>query len=317
MTDYINPADEMKALEIQRSTLDKAIQIAKTVEKLHHGLQAVLLMGKPTASIPKHIMENLEELDQKTKLLPSSKLKDILDKLEQTVHEKLMNILDLAEKGEEQLPGSRTSEGESCDELLQDYLKKAQTAVALRVMLRARGEPTKPTSQVISTREIRERLTILDKRETKCRTVVKKETVTLIENTDRMLERNDLPDTMREMVAFTREDLQLNLDHLKAGKSLETLPVVFDTVAMEDDRKPIRRKIKKKKKKTITKSDHPVKKPEPPKQVAKPGFIRKIYRWITTPVSMGWNDIEDEIEEKYQKERIRKKIRKNQEENRQ
>jgi len=297
----VNLTQELHNLQEKKSTLERAVRIAASLEKLNHGLKAVILMGKPTSSISKKSIENIEELDEKTKILPSTKLKEILERLENTVQEKLSLILRITEKEE----GER-EDAESVDDdigylshddvhgILHEYLKSAQTAVALKIMLRARGEITKPTKLSLPADEIKIRLTEVDAREKKCRNKVKNEMTVLIHDTEKMLKRDELPHDLREMIKVTHASLEMNLRHIESGGSIDNMPVSIENVEMGGDEADFFevQPVVLKKKNSELKIHRPVK---------RPGFFYKLWRWATTPANIGWQDVEEEIKEKYTK----------------
>lgn len=298
----INLTDELHNLQARKSTLEHAIRIAASLEKLNHGLKAVILMGKPTSSISQKSIRNIEELDEKTRILPNAQLKEILSRLENTVQDKLSLIIRISEKEENTEAESVDEEIDNLshadiDEILKEYLKSAQTAVALKIMLRARGEITRPTRIELPAEDIRKKLNEIDVREKKCRTKVKKEMIILLQDTDKMLVRDDLPDNLREMISATQKGLRLNLDHIESGRSIDSMPVTIENVEMASDEvKPVIRKKHRLKKSHVNQYAS-----ETVKKSRQPGFFYKLWRWMTTPPSVGWDDVEEELRRKKDK----------------
>lgn len=302
----VNLTQELHNLQEKKSTLEQAVKIAASLEKLNHSLNAVILLGEPTSSISKKSLANIEELNEKTRILSSQKLKEILDQLEKTVHEKLALILKITRKEE----GSDTELPEDdignlhqdeIDVILKDYLKKAQTAVALKVLLRARGEITKPTKFSRPVKDIKKKLSVVKKREKLCRNRVKNEMLALINDTRNMLTRDDLSDNIREMIKYTHESLRLNLLHMEAGKSIDTMPVAIESIEMaSDEMEPIlsNTKLSGNKPGSVHTPDL-----RTVKKYDRPGILHKIWVWITTPASVGWNDIDKVIQRKKERNR--------------
>jgi len=145
------------------------------------------------------------------------------------------------------------------------------------------------------------RLSSLDKRESECRTKVKTDISELIGSMDVMLARDDVSDEVLEMMQVVKSDLQINLDHINSGKNINELPVAMESVEMgESLSKEKKRAIKKpqKQKKPET-EEAPVAKPVENKvKSKKPGFFYILLKWVTTPPSIGWNDIKNEDKDK-------------------
>jgi len=296
-----NLTQELHNLQEKKNTLEQAVRIASSLEKLNDGLKAVMLMGKPTSSISQKSLENIEELDEKTKILSSQKLKEILERLENTVHEKLALIIEISDKEDgstEEVEESNVSQlsHDEIDVILKEYLKSAQTAIALKVVLRARGEITKPTVLSLPENDIKNKLNEVDIREKECRVKVKNEMTILIRDTESVLSRDDLPENLRAMVKLTCESLALNLKHIEQGKSIDDMPFAIENVEMASENIDDVHVVSKANKKKIAK----IKKSYSEKlnSKVKRGFIYKLLRWVTTPPSVGWNDIDNEIKNK-------------------
>ena len=301
----VNLTQELHNLEEKKSTLEQAVKIAVSLEKLSHGLKAVILMGKPTSSISKNSLTNVEALEEKTKILSSFKLKEILERLEKNIQEKLSLIIEIAKK---EAPTENVIENidndlsqDEIDTVLKEYLKSAQTALALKVILRSRGEVTHPSELSLPTEDIKHRLTEVDTREKRCRIQVKMEMHGLINDTVIMLARDGLPENSRKMIKAMHDGLELNLKHIEEGKSIDDMPVSIENIVVGNDKpKPSPVKLnslhsisaKNKKSNPKTSGNHP-----------QMGFFHKLWRWLTSPPSIGWNDVDDYIKDRSRKSR--------------
>lgn len=292
-------------LHERRTALERAVRIAASIERMHHGLQAAMLMGKAAASIPQKMIDSLDRLDDTVKLMPSTKLKVILSHLEKEVQKRFSMIMELAKLDEAKLIDAEFEPGEDIEKVLLTYRKKAQTAVAVKVLLHTRGEITKPMPLPVPVEDIRQQLGELNEREQNCRKEVRDEIVVLIKETDNILTRTDLPEGMREIIVATRQDFTLNLKHLDAGGTVITMPVGLEIVSMGDEyaAEP------KAELQTPTAQEPAAEETPaaiqdasttaPKKKGRRPGMIHKLRRWVTTPFDVTWKDIEQELEEKY------------------
>lgn len=302
MSGNVNLTQELHDLQERKSTLQQAVRIAASLDKLNRSLKAVILMGKPTSSISEKSLAYLDEMDEKTRNLSSTKLKEILERLESAVKKKLSLILKIAAKEDQDAEASTDEEvdkytHDEIDSILKEYLKSAQTALALKIMLRARGETTKPTKLSLPAADIKKKLSEVDAREKKCRVKVKKEMTGLIHDTDNMLERDNLPQNLREMIKATRDSLELNLRHIASGGNIDDMPVSIENVEMGGEREDvieIQPVITKRKKK----ADGDTRNRQTSRRA---GFFYILWRWLTTPPSVGWQDIEEEANKKIRK----------------
>ena len=238
------PASELELLREKRKTLEQMIRIAEAVERLHHGLTASLLLGKPTHLIPKKVVESFEAMDEKTQMLPSKQLHEILEQLQNSIQEKLASILQIAALDDTDLL-AETPESDAVENtpetLLREYQKLAQTAVALRVLLHSRGERTGPTELPVQTDDIRQQISDITKRENRCRSKVKQQVSHLIQDTQQLLKREDLPNGMQEILQASIDAFQANLAHIEAGGNLQNMPVTMEIIEVADTEESIRK----------------------------------------------------------------------------
>ncbi len=234
--------EELNLLREQRGMLEQAVKIAEAIEHLHHGLTAVMLLGKATNLISKKAIATFEVLDGQTQMLPSEQLREILKKLEDAVQQKLVTILEISKLADSAFIDVKATVGEERTPatLLREYQKLAQTAVAVRVLLHARGEGTSPVSFAIPESDIRHKIAEIKVREQGCRTKAKQEIAQLVQDADQLLIREDLPEEMQTMLGALRESCQQNLAHMEAGGHLQAMPVSIEIIEVEDTEEAMR-----------------------------------------------------------------------------
>ena len=194
-----NSADELGALQKKRITLEKIVRIALAVEQLNDGLQSVILLGKPLSSASPKIKGLIAQLEEKVRLQPSIKIKETLVHLEKSIKGKLEIVLDIAEMDDEQLI-TLSADEEQVETLLRMYAKNAQTAVALKGVLHARGEITRPTPFTVDTEVIVKKLVEISAREKTCRNRVMLSVMTMIDEAKALLSNAELAETMRSIL---------------------------------------------------------------------------------------------------------------------
>jgi len=273
-----SPLEELNLLREKRGLLEQAVKIAEAVEHLHHGLMTVMLLGKPTNLISKKAIATFEILDGQTQMLPSDQLCEILKKLENSVQQKLATILQISKLKDRAFIDAEVIAGEEKTPatLLREYQKLAQTAVAVRVLLHTRGERTAPTVFAVPEDDLRHKITEIREREQGCRTKVKQEIVKLVQDTDQLLIRDDLPEGMRIMLETSRDGFQQNLEHMEVGGSLQTMPVSMEIIDVEDTEEAMMQHSLS----AIKKSQQNKQEQIDLQQGSSASFFGKIMRWI-------------------------------------
>ncbi len=289
MTDKeLNISEELVALEQKKSALEKVMKIARTLEQLRYGLEAVVLLGKPTASISHQAMHIFEALSEKIRIQPTNKIQQTVKKLDALISNNLNAIMELARpENEAELHEQCAADHELAghiDKLIQDYRKNAQTAVALRVVLREGGEPTAPIKWSVSTDSIRTQITQLSDQENRYRKKVKSEIITLQHDALVVANNENLPQTTRDSAAHMHRMLQKDLEHLNAGKDIASMPFFVEVVELQESAPAKPQETGDAQHATV---EHEVSTPK-----HKPGFMQKLWRWGTTPPSVTWQDIE-------------------------
>ena len=148
-----NIPDELVSLEHKMDTLEGLMRIAQSMERLQDSLQSVLLLGKSASRIPKSILKTFESLSEKTLTQPTKSLQATLANLDKIIKLKLNTIMSLTSSESNQDPKSNVFQVATIGEvdaedrihkLVYEFKRTAQTAVALRVLLKERGVFTKP-----------------------------------------------------------------------------------------------------------------------------------------------------------------------------
>ena len=292
-TQEVNISNELKALEKKKSALEKVMKIARAVEQLRYGLEAVVLLGKPSAGISPQALHIFEALSDKIRIQPTKKIQECVQKLDTVIANNLNAIIELARpENHAELHEQVTADddlAEQITKLIQDYRKNSQTAVALRVELRERGIRTTPANWSVNIDSVRAQITQLSIQETDYREKIKTNIVSLQHDALIVVNNNDQPQATREAAEHMHHMLQKDLDHLNAGKDIESMPYFVEVVELKDSI-------------PAPHPDEQIAKQEPtaplqPVQTehkSKPGLIHRLWRWSTTAPSVTWQDIDKE-----------------------
>lgn len=293
------PADVQRALEdyrqlaAKRRTLEEIVRVTQSIERLHSGLQAVVLMGKPNALISNKALRYFQELNESTRLQPTAKLRATLAHLEERMRQNLQRILQIAV----QQSGRPLDERHDDDtaNLINEFRRTSQTAVALRILLKDRGEATKPSVLPVEQSLLRQSIDEIATREKRCRDRVEGDIGKMQEDARHLLTLRSLPPPMRNVVEDMVANLQENLDHVRAGKSIESLPHPIEVIEMAEEVA-----VAHVPRATIPTRPNAATTAGAPDDSGERGFFGRLNEWLNTPWKVAWRDIKktDEAEKR-------------------
>ncbi len=312
----VNVADELTLLEQRRVALERLIRIAQSLEALQQGLQAVSEL-KSSRALPDAAVRTFEALGRKIRNLSDAQVKLRLNTLDHKVATKLKLVLGLADElqpdQEQRADGARLA---LINDLVDEFKKHAQTAVALRVLLSRRGVEVEPLALSVPEETLRERLTFIASREHQCREAVVQQVDQLRADVQTLLANPNCKPALRAVLMAVLEALHANLAHLHEGKPVSSLPtpiadIAFDTTPFSgvsyaepapeavpgsgktDAGEPVSVSSSAT---AATPASSPTKNkaagPTAVSPTAKPGFWRRFINWINTPWHVGWKDLE-------------------------
>ncbi len=294
-TDVPHPSKELRVLRSKKETLQNVIKIARALARLHQGLQAVLLLGRASSKVPKHAVRFYDALSEDVKHLPANVLQQDLKAVDRLVRQDFDSILAIADANETHFPmgtPQAVAESQSQDEarvhkMLDEFRRRAQTAVCLRVILRERGIATAPLALPVPEPVLQKQIEVLEKKETHYKVKIRTDVLAMKADVEALLENTAFPDAIKGELKQTQLGLQLDLEHIDAGKDLDDLPFPIEAVesaetvlaphALAD---------------THTKSPAPPKAATPPRApLAEMGFFCKLWLWLNNPMREPWSKI--------------------------
>ena len=292
-----NSSDKLALISEQRSALEEIVKISLAVSRLQHGLQAVLLLGKPTSRISSSYLKKYDALKTSISSQPNDKLEQSLEILDKYINGAMQKLIDIVDSGERSLSEHDSGSSaldvihENIHQELEDFRRKSQTAVVIRLLLRERGIKTQELSLVISEDIIVEKISYLHNKEKKCRKRIHAEIVVMEKTINSVLNNPSTPDVVKEEMEATLDSLQKNLDHLLAGKPLDNLPIVFEIIEMgtEEDHKIAFTPTSLPNEAPV---DAPIIEKEAYKKKIKRNVIVRFFEWIRTPTNVSWKDID-------------------------
>lgn len=288
-----NPAEELHAIHEKREALLRVVKITQAVERLLKGMQAVLLLGQSSSAIPKQAIKAYESLSSKTAMLPTKQLKLRLDKLDAYVLGVLERILEIAGIDHELLEQSITDPHEEVKagdtetgQLINDFRRSAQTSVALRVLLRERGATSPALKFSVPQNIIQQHIGELSTREETCRKQIEVNIESIQQATQGILLNENASDELKATLKLIQKNLQRDLKHVKAGKSIDDMPMMIEVVELQDHYQLDEPADTSNQQTEALKQDL-----QESTSLGKPGFFSRLKRWISSPISVCWKDI--------------------------
>jgi len=299
MTDHssanvAHPSKELRVLRSKKETLQNVIKIARALSRLHQGLQAVLLLGRAASKVPKHAVRFYDALSEEVKHLPTNVLQQDLRAVDRLVRQDFDSILAIADASDAHFPVGAAVEPVRDDalahKLLDEFRRRAQTAVCLRVILRERGITTAPLALPVPEEILQKQIDVLEKKETHYKARIRSDVIAMKSEVEALLTNAAFPDAIKQELRQTQLGLQQDLDHIDAGKDLDNLPFPIEAVeSAETAHAPYEiadTEIKSAAiKKATTRPHSPL--PAPPAL----GFFRKLWLWLTNPTREPWKKI--------------------------
>ena len=285
-----NIPDELVSLEHKMDTLEGLMRIAQSMERLQDSLQSVLLLGKSASRIPKSILKTFESLSEKTLTLPTNKLQATLANLDKIIKLKLNTIMSLTSSESNQDPRSNVFQVASLGEvdaedrihkLVNEFKRTAQTAVALRVLLKERGVFSKPIDISKNNELINTQLNNLKQQQQSYRKKITNGIKELQNDAAIIFKNTKMPIESRKVAKQMFDFLQKDLLHIKAGKRIEDMPMAVEIFECGEDTEVVLEEEQDKKEEEKLEKTPQTKK----------GRAKKLWHWLTTPTDVSWDDI--------------------------
>ena len=301
MTDYSSPdvplpSKELHLLRSKKETLQNVIKIARALTRLHQSLQAILLLGCAASKAPKHAMRFYAALSEEAKHLPANILQQDLQAVDRLVRQDFASILAIADDNDTHFPlGAAPAvaaplghEGMLVHKLLDEFRRRAQTAVSLRIILRERGIATARFVLPVPEAILQKQIEALEKKETHYKARIRTDVIAMQADVEALLKNAAFPDAIQHELRQTQQGLQQNIEHIDAGLDLDNLPfpieLVESTEAIHSKNEFAGTEIKSaaiQKEATRSRASAP----------APLGFFRKLWLWSTNPMREPWSKI--------------------------
>lgn len=289
---------ELNSILAKKKVLEEVIKISLSAERLRLGLQSAVFLGKASRLIPKKALSAYEALSEEVKHLSTKKLQDGLASLETIIKQDIEKVIEGAQSKEmdlEILPDKNVQTGTgNIHDILNGFRRNSQTAVALRLVLRSRGVPTKQVTFAIPKGVIKTQIKDLEVREQHCRGRIKNDIRSMQIDIENIIQNESYPEEIRQQMRELNISLQDNLQHIEAGKNFEDMPIVIEMLEISGE--PAGENVLDSPRETEqpiqeTAAEAPGDVTENQQQPHDRSLLSRSWEWLTTPPKVTWHDI--------------------------
>ncbi len=218
-------------VKARKALLHGLISVVRYMERIHEGLEAVLVLGEGSQLVPDSAREFLNSLDARMRMQPTAKVREYQDTLDNLVRRELEDILRLA-SGPAPLQAEADTAAIDADvsSRVQQFRRRAQTLISLRILLRKRGQEVPVSVLPVAVGDLRKALVELETRKKAEEAKVLEQAVELKRDVDQLVASGAGGETARAYLLTMQKELGQNIDHLKAGGPVSDLPFPMEAV---------------------------------------------------------------------------------------
>lgn len=285
--------EEIRLIKQRRKNLDHIIKFTLGISRLQQSLESVLLLKKPTKDIPRDLLKVLGNISENVANLPSTEITKRLNRIEDTIKNDMDYILGVSNQPESidgSSPNNIGGDTNKLQILINDFRRRINTAIVLKLHLRTRGVQVAETTVPITAEELVSQASKLVVEEKKCRNRTKDELQAMDNEMEIIIENDDCPESMKVYANELRQQINKNIEHINKGRDIEKMPYVVEIIQMGEDEN---KNSNSENSSTQDVSDTMQTADEPMiSNKSKSGFFSKVEKWISTPWSVKWKDIE-------------------------
>lgn len=289
---------QLELIKQKKSALQRLVKLTVNLNRLNMGLQSILVLGKSIISIPPQILNSFKLFSKKLEPLPTDKLQNTLSSTEIKIQNNIKQVLEISQKDEDELTEYLAHKEElligsiedSFGDYVNDFKKKTQASIAIRIVLKARNALMSAFLLPVPEEFIKKQIKVLDKRESNCRKRIKKEMTEIYKEISSIIKDENCPKELKEQLLITKHQIVDNINHFNAGHDLESMPIIFESIELsaEAEEEP----VKEIKATAKEQPDEVLEKIEDIKTTPiKRSFLNRLWEWITSPMNRSWKDI--------------------------
>lgn len=295
-THTINPTTELELIQRKRTALQKLVRLTSTLNRLLQGLQAVLLTGRQIADIPVKIVEQFQSLGEKLQGHSTDTLKNTLSTTDLRMQSDIKHVLQLTRMDDAELSkhiggtGSKLVDklNQNLETYASEFKKKAQTSIALRMVLKARNIITRALKLPVPESFLEQQISALDIREAECKKRIHRDMHSLDHDIDNLLQREDCPDKIRQHLMLIKNNMKKNIQHFESGRQLDEMPIMFESIELSASPRDVAEVEAEIQPPAPTPTETTI--PIAPEKMQQRRFFARIWFWLKSPMSVKWKD---------------------------
>ena len=276
---------ELRGIERRRTALEELVHVAQHIEALQRLLEKMLLLVKPSQTMPPQAQQFFRKLNRQTRELPDEEVAEKLDLLEAALKKHVRAIRRYAEAPDESLSGEQ---GRMVAERIQRLRRYGQTAVGLRVLLQKRGLAPRPLQLDLPQLLIQQRINELRKQEAGYRQRIIDEMQTLLDDVANILTAESASEQMSESLSVIEAELQRDLEHLRAGGAMLDMPSRYESIELQEEYPQAEAEVEVESPDVSENPDADESSSEDSGRHEQPGRFRVLLRWLRTPWAISW-----------------------------
>jgi hypothetical protein len=285
-------SQRLRLIRRKRLALEQLIEFTKNISLQSRILQDVLVLSRPSQVIPDKIREHLMYLVNTIQNLSDGDLNQHLIRVDQLVRQGVETIVNISQHLEQFDANSQSiiKEINHIKETITLFKNRTELSLALRLVLKNKGLQPQRLVVNFSQESISEQIGELKNEEQKCSNSLRNHIQDVIIECDLLLSLDGIASELKGELKQVKEVMQQNIEHLNSGKSIETIPVNFEAVNIEDsspsaiepiyEAKETSIEIKKTTATATPTKIEPQKKPET--------FLQRLTNWLNSPWNQGW-----------------------------
>ena len=225
-----SPTTELEIIRQKRAALQKLVSLANTLHRLNQGLQSVILMGRSAAQIPEKIITKFKSLSEGLKNKPVGTMQNTLSATDRKIQRDIKHVLEISQKSDTLLEQQLGTSGEQLVDVLKedyheyvnDFKKKSQTSITLRIALKTRNIIVSAFNLPVPESFIEHQIVSLNHKENKCRKAIKNDMLNLQNDLNKLMNSNRCSDDEKLILAEIQTDLKKITTTLHLAKQSTT-----------------------------------------------------------------------------------------------
>jgi len=291
----ITLADQLTSHRKRRQALEQLISFARQITSAGDSMEALQYVTRPSQTGDRKRFSFLSEMAHHLEAQTTDLLKERLSQTDKLLIAETELFLHLAALSEEEFfarhQGAEAEEIQHSIQMLekrlQAFRRKAQTNVAIRLVLDERGAQLKALHLPISQEQLSVEVLELRQKEQKCRDKIIREVNSLVTETNHLLSQPLYPESVVQAMQQNRARLQEALLHLQAGKSLEDLPFHIE---VHEEVRTLPEPFEAQDAPAVSEPLLPSQIPLPATEESPTGFLRVFSRWLNSGMEVSWKD---------------------------